>query len=336
MILVTGATGRLGGNVVRLLRQVGLNTRALVRAGSEYFWLNDTGANYFFGDLRDPSSLRRACKNQEYVIACDAVIVEGRENRHDNVTLAGKQALWDAAKERGIKRVVYISCLGVSRNPTTASLEAKLQAEQALMESGLEYVILRPSVYVQQFADMARTGRDHNYVPLPAPGDNPVSPIALRDVAVYALASLDLADVKNQVIEIGGPDTMTAREALDQALSLAEANGAKVMPLSSGLSKATEQIMRFSSWRWANRLADLRVLFGEDLSVDMTTTQSTFNIDLTPYAEAIQQALVETHPREFPDARDERVIHRQFAATVYRPGVADLSDLPDGPLRYDD
>jgi len=336
MILVTGATGRLGGNVVRLLRQVGLNTRALVRAGSEYFWLNDTGANYFFGDLRDPSSLRRACKSQEYLIACDAIIVEGRENRHDNVTLAGKQALWEAAKERGIKRVVYISCLGVSRSPTTASLEAKLQAEQALIESGLEYVIIRPSVYVQQFADMARTGRDHNYVPLPNSAENLVSPISLRDVAVYALASLDLESVKNQIIEIGGPDTMTAREALDQALALAEANEAKVMPLSAGLSKATEQIMRFSSWRWANRLADLRVLFGEDLSVDMTETTKLYNIELTAYAEAIEQALLETHPREFPDARDERVIHRQFAATVYRPGVADLEELPDGPLRYDD
>jgi NADH dehydrogenase len=336
MILVTGATGRLGGNVVRLLRQVGLGVRALVRAGSEYFWLNDTGANYFFADLRDPGSLRRACKGQDYLIACDAIIVEGRENRHDNVTLAGKQALWEAAKTRGIKRVVYISCLGVSRNPSTASLQAKLQAEQALVESGLEYVILRPSVYTQQFADMARTGRDHGYVPLPAPGSNLVSPISLRDVAVYALASLDLEAVKNQVIEIGGPDTMTAREALDHALGLAEANGARVLPLSTGLSKATEQIIRVSSWRWANRLADLQVLFGDDLSVDMSELTKTFNIELTPYADAIKQALEETHPRDFPNARDERVIHRQFAATVYRPGVDELASLPDGPLRYDE
>ena len=49
MILVTGATGRLGGQIVRLLRAAKMDVRALVRAGSEYFWLNDTGCTYFFG-----------------------------------------------------------------------------------------------------------------------------------------------------------------------------------------------------------------------------------------------------------------------------------------------
>ena len=82
MILVVGGTGRLGNQVVRALRDQGKEVRALVRKGSEYFWLNDTGTNYFFGDLRDPQSLHRALRDCEAVISSATVRVEQTDNNH--------------------------------------------------------------------------------------------------------------------------------------------------------------------------------------------------------------------------------------------------------------
>ena len=64
VILVTGATGRLGSRIVRLLRRARLPVRALVRSGSYYYRLNDTGCGYFFGDLRNPSR-RYSCHIRE-------------------------------------------------------------------------------------------------------------------------------------------------------------------------------------------------------------------------------------------------------------------------------
>ena len=115
MILVTGATGRVGEQVVRTLRQLKLQVRALVRKGSEYYWLNDTGCQFFFGDLRDPQSLSRATRDMSYLVVCSGVRLEERHNNHTQVTVDGHAALFEAARKRGIQRVVLISCAGVDR-----------------------------------------------------------------------------------------------------------------------------------------------------------------------------------------------------------------------------
>jgi uncharacterized protein YbjT (DUF2867 family) len=330
MILVTGGTGRLGGQVVRVLRSAGLDVRCVVRKGSEYFWLNDTGSAYFFGDLRDPKSLSRALRDVQYLVAAHGVRTESTDNNHRNVNAEGSIALFDAAKARGVHHVVYISCAGVEAGSEVPLFSAKRAAEDHLQQSGLAYTILRPGLFVQNFADLARRVEANGSVFLPGRAGAAISPIHTRDLALMCLASLDLPAVHNRVVPVGGPERMTVEQAFSR---MCTANGLtpahwKLPP--AGL-RAVATVARAAGRRWTNRVRALEVLYGHDHAVDPAEMTSTFGIALTPFDEAAVAAFTERHPSEDPTARDEKVVHRQFTATIYEPGTIRWDDLPAGP-----
>lgn len=334
MILVTGATGRLGNNVVRALRRMGQPVRALVRKGSEYFWLNDTGCNYFFGDLRDELSLSRACTGVEYLIACSGVETETKGNDHTTVTVKGHANLWAAAKSRGVKHVVYVSAMGVDRDYAIPWYGAKREAEQSLVESGLSYTILRPAPYTRVFGEMAVRAASGRQVFVPGPATNTLAPIAAGDAALYAIACLDLQAARGAAIEIAGPESMTGRQALDRAL--AAAGGGQIRSIASPLSAVVTRLARPVGKRWQHKLMHYSTWFTDDFVCDMSGLVAASGVQLTPFDTAIQRDVEEVTALADPRARDEKVVHRKFDATVYSPGEVAYEDLPAGPLRYED
>lgn len=335
MILVTGATGRLGGHVVRALRRMGQPVRAFVRKGSEYFWLNDTGASYFFGDLRDARSLERACGGVNYVIACSGIDHETRDNDHTSMTVEGHQRLWDAAARRGVRRVVYISALGVDRGYPIPWFDAKKKAEESLAASGLPYVVLRPAPTTRYYAELARSAAKAGSVRLWGPGTNQVSPVALPNLALIAMAALDLPGLVNRVVDVGGPEVMTSREALERALAQGGEGGTAVTT-PRWLSRVVARGVRPVGRRWEHKLHHWGRWASEDFVADGAALTAATGIPLTGYDAAIAQDLAEIVPLEDPNARDERVVHQKFDATIYEPGEVPLSSVPTGPLRYDE
>jgi uncharacterized protein YbjT (DUF2867 family) len=334
MILVTGATGRLGGHVVRALRKLGQPARALVRKGSEYFWLNDTGAAYFFGDLRDARSLDRACAGVKYVIACSGVEHETRDNDHTRVTVDGHAALWAAAKGRGVERIVYISAMGVDRGYPIPWFDAKKKAEDSLAASGVPFAILRPAPFTRVFAELARQAARSGSVWLPGPATNELAPIGVPNLALYAIAALDLEAANNRAIEVAGPETMTAREAVERAIALGgEPGTVHTMPASA--AKVAARLVRPIGRRWEHKLKHKARWFTDPFTAPMAELVAATGIELTGYDAAIQADFAEIIPLEDPDARDERVVHQKFEATIYEPGEVDYESLPSGPLRYE-
>jgi uncharacterized protein YbjT (DUF2867 family) len=306
-----------------------LDVRCLVRKGSEYFWLNDTGASYFFGDLRDPTSLSRALRDVKYVIAASGVRVDATDNHHGNVTRDGHIALFNAAKTRGVQHVVFISCMGV-HHPEAPVMAAYKAAEDHLIQSGLSYTILRPGLFTANFADLARRVEHNGSVFLPGKPGAKVSPIHGRDVALMALASLEKPEAKNQILEIGGPETMSLQEAFERGCKASglEPHFWPMPPWAlSALSLAARPIGR----RWQVRLRSLDAWFSHDSSVDGPALAARLGVPLTAFEEGVKADFENRHPSEDPTAREEKVVHRQFTSIVYEPGSIKLSELPQGP-----
>jgi len=328
MIVVTGATGRFGSAVVRTLRSLDLPVRALVRKGSHYYWLNDTGCTYFFGDLRDPQSVRRCLKDATHLIVCTNVRRETKANNHVDVTINGHTALFEAARAEGLERTVLVSCMGVEHTSSPAS-QARRAAEEALTASGMEYTILRACIHETSFLELAWEIHDKGSIWLPGPGTNRLSILPTRDLARMATASLDLSTVRNKTIQVGGGSEVVFNEALDMACS--------IVGVERKTSVAPGPLVRLGSHigkpfrRFANQVAEARVWASEDLTVPPAIMVDTFGFDLTPLGEAMAETNAFLADLRDPERREARMVHPQFYATVYEPGTADLTLLPDGP-----
>lgn len=331
MILVTGATGRLGGRIVRLLRRARLEVRCLVRPGSEYFWLNDTGADYCFGDLRDAASLARAARGCRFVVHAADVELDRTDNHHRLVTLEGTQRLVEAARAAGVERFVLLSCAGADQKLPSAAFDCQGQAEAALQSSGVPWSILRCGPFLEELVWLARGARRGKKPVLFGEPEVTLRPLARADAALFAVASLDHPEALGRVNTLYGPEAMTLRQALDRVFAQAGLP-AEAQIVHGASAKLLARAAGLAGLRWRNRLTRQHLLYGgAALCEDPAPLLRRFGLPLTPFDEAVAAAFELFDPAEDPEARETKVVHRQFQATVYEPGEVDWASLPEGP-----
>jgi NADH dehydrogenase len=217
VVLVTGASGLLGREVVRELLERNYEVRALVHTpGRERVFQHGT-VDVYYGGVNDPDALASACRGVEAVIHLVAVIRQGRGVTYERVNRQGVANVAAAAKASGsVKHFVHLSAIGAVDNPRFPYLRSKWQGEQEVVNSGLPYTILRPSVLFgpgDEFINaLAALVRAFPVVPVIGSGNNRLQPIAVQDVARCVVLSLDRGDLKGRVVEIGGPRQLSYNE----------------------------------------------------------------------------------------------------------------------------
>ena len=219
MILVVGSTGLVGGEVCRQLRAAGRPVRALVRPTSDpekVAALAAIGVEVVEGDVRDPASLTAACRGVDTVITTVSAMpfsyIAG-VNDIETTDRQGMRALIDAATAAGVRKFVYTSFSGTI-DRSFPLRDAKRQVERWLVDSSLDWTILRPSYFMDVWLTPAvgfdpANGRATIY----GGGTEPVSWIAVRDVAAFAVAAVDAQQASRATLEIGG-DPLTPMEVV--------------------------------------------------------------------------------------------------------------------------
>jgi uncharacterized protein YbjT (DUF2867 family) len=217
LILVTGATGFVGGHVAHALRAAGKDLRALAREPRRGDRLRVWGAEIVEGDLAAPASLRRAVEGCDTLVHLVA-IRQGREQQFQRIMVDGTRDLLSAAKEAGVGRFVLMSALGVSdeTKDLVPYYRAKWEMEQLVEGSGIPFVTFRPSFVfgrdwgiLPTFTKLARLAP---VTPIIGSGRQRIQPIWVEDVAAYFSAALERADVTGRTFELGGPDAVTWNE----------------------------------------------------------------------------------------------------------------------------
>lgn len=211
MILVVGASGKLGGTIAKRLLESGQAVRILTRANPAYQALVAAGAESATGDLKDRASLDAACQGVDTVITTATAAERGGDDTLESVDLNGVGNLIDAAKAAGVKRFIYISTTGADPNSQNPYFVAKGRNEQRLRESGMTYTILNPHVYLDVWLGLA-IGiplQARQPVTLVGQGDHKHSFIAIQDVASFAIAALTAPSAQNQQILLGGPEPIS-------------------------------------------------------------------------------------------------------------------------------
>lgn len=253
LVLVVGATGALGRPVVKLLRERGVPVRALSRHPEQGADLAALGAEVVAGDLTDAASLQRACAGAERVLAAAHAILGRGRWRSEAVDDAGHRALIAAAQAAGVHRFVYTSAYGVGPDHPIDFFRTKHHIEQALQQSGLDAVILRPTAFMEQHVHL------FNGAPVLAKGKasligagrKPRNFVCAADVAHFAVRALLEDPPPFRTLDIGGHDhasnaevaALYAREAglLPRASHLpagvARVIGALAAPLHPGMAR---------------------------------------------------------------------------------------------------
>ena len=223
MNLVAGATGSLGGQIVRELLAQGQPVRALVRSPVQRTGLEESGAEAVVGDLTDPGTLDGACRGVDVVIST-ASATRREDDTVENVDLQGTRNLVDAARRAGARRVVYVSTNGASPASPVPAFRAKAGAEAHIRASGLEYAVLQPEAFMDIWFGMLIEMPMAQGMPITLVGESRQrhSFIAQGDVARFAVAAALSPEPLREAIVLGGPEAVTFREVAE---AYAEAAG---------------------------------------------------------------------------------------------------------------
>ncbi|WP_405887556.1 SDR family oxidoreductase [Streptomyces longwoodensis] len=212
MILVTGATGTIGSELVRLLTARGEEVRALTRDPSA--GRVPPGADVVPGDYRDAASLRAA---MDGVAAAFLVGVPGPDAQHD-------EALVAAARTAGVGRLVKLSAIGTGDPDLDSFGGWHVPGERAVRESGAEWTVLRPSSFASNTLSWAGAIGAGEPVPNMS-GDGRQGVIDPRDVAEVAARALLDAGHSGRTYTLTGPEAISVP---GQAAVLAEVLGRPV------------------------------------------------------------------------------------------------------------
>ncbi len=211
-VLLTGATGYVGGRLLPLLHARGVPVRCLARNSGKLESVAKPSTEIVAGDVLDPGSLERALEGIHtayYLVHLMSGSLDfEREDREAAQYFAG------AARKAGVKRIIYLGGLGDDTDPRLSPhLRSRHEVGQLLRESGAAVIEFRASMVIGPGSlsyDLMKSLTERLPVMLcPKWLTTPTQPIAIDDVLSYLLAALDLPCTDSRIYEIGGPDVMS-------------------------------------------------------------------------------------------------------------------------------
>ncbi len=241
-ILVTGATGSIGSQLVRYLAgKSNVKVRVFVRDERKAEPLANTGADVAVGEFDDRKSIRAAMKNIDTTVL---IAPAGPSAADQNANVI------KIAKESSVSKVVRVSAIKAAADGPTENTRLHAQSDDELRASGLRYVILRPNYFMQNLFMSLDTINNESAL-YAGMGDAKFAMIDVRDI-VECAGEAAIGDIfDDQVIELSGPGSVSFH---DVAKVLSDVSGRSIKYVPVTPDAVRESMLRAGLDDWISTL----------------------------------------------------------------------------------
>lgn len=237
IIAVDGASGYVGNHVVAELRKRNIDVRCIVHPGvkdADREFLKSTGSEIFQTDLSSASeTLQNALNGVSAVIHLIGSIAPPKGQKLSDLHAGQASELIAACKKAGVPKIVMITALGTAPDAVSEYHRTKWQSEELIRNSGINYVILRPSLIIGRLVGsrnsklIARFNKlidERPQVPVIEGAKNQIQPVFIGDladaIATAATAANNDANFKNQTFEIGGAEVLQMHQLISELMKM--------------------------------------------------------------------------------------------------------------------
>jgi uncharacterized protein YbjT (DUF2867 family) len=258
-LLVTGATGTIGSEVVRVLAETDRSVRAMTRRPDAASWMRELGVEVVPGDFLRPRTLDDALDGVERAFLLSPNVRDMAEMQSNFVA---------AAERANVEHVVKLSAAGADPDSSWDIARWHGEIEVAVEAANLAHTFVRPVSYMQNLLDDAETIRSAGFFSRATPREARVNMVDTRDVARVAARALVEADHAGETYKPTGPEPISFAHV---ASVISEVTGRTVQYREVSPETARESIVEEGGPEWlADAMVGLQVAFGKGIA-DLTT-----------------------------------------------------------------
>ena len=274
-VVVTGASGFVGKNVRKFLYKNKVNVLGISRKN---FVKYPTETKIQAKNLLE-QQLQKKLKNYDALVHLIGIGIESSGSTFEEINVNLTKNAIKLCKKSGIKKIIYISGLGVSRDSTSSYFASKYKAEQEIISSGLDYTIFRASYIIGKTDHLTKSlskQMKKGTIDNPGSGKYRLQPIFVEDIAKIILESILEKKFSNKILDLVGPRKIS----FEDFVKLFSKN-TKVKFKKISLKNA------YDEGTYSSESLDL--LIG-DYTSDMTQLQKLASIKLTPVEKFLESS----------------------------------------------
>lgn len=226
-ILIIGASGFVGKRVAKALNTEGYQVRCMARKLEKVEDLATLGCETIQGDISDVASLNIALDSIDGVYISIQTLVPQHVSTEGkgfmDIELDGLRNIISICKSKGIKRIIYVTFLGVAPNAKSEWIRGRWEAEQLLLNSGLNISVIRPGMivgYGGQGFNMLMKNAGKRLAIVMGSGKKRYRSIAIEDLAFYLTAILENEETYGQCYDVGNDDILNMNDMIDSAADI--------------------------------------------------------------------------------------------------------------------
>jgi uncharacterized protein YbjT (DUF2867 family) len=235
-----------------------------------------------------------ACEGIEQVVAAAHALTGKGDNNPQTVDDEGNRQLIDAALAAGVKHFVFLSILGASPDAPVEFFRIKYHMEEYLRASGLSFTIIRPSAFMDLWAQLIGLPiLEQGKTTIFGRGNNPINFVAVEDVARFVNIAFVNQRLHDEIIDVGGPENLTLNQVAE-IFERTSGREAKKRHIPLPMMRAMSLMMQPVNPALSRQIRLGVFMDTANLCYDMTETANAFGVRLTTFEDIARQTVRNT------------------------------------------